>query len=91
MYETHDGLSKEYKVSCKELDTLVEIAGKDVNVFGSRMMGGGFGGCTINLIKKGGAENFVKNVVSEYAKITGIQTEIYRVKIANGANKINFS
>ncbi len=91
MYETHDGLSKEYLVSCKELDVLVDIARKDANVLGSRMMGGGFGGCTINLIKKGGAEKFIETVVEEYPKLTGNDTEIYRVKISDGANRINLS
>jgi len=91
MYETHDGLSLEYNVSCKELDVLVNIARKDSNVLGSRMMGGGFGGCTINLIKKGGAEKFIQTVISEYPKLTGMQTEIYRVKISDGVNKVDFS
>lgn len=88
MYATHEGLSKEYNVSCKELDALVDIAREDSNVLGSRMMGGGFGGCTINLIKKGHAEKFVKKVKAEYPKKTGLETEIYRVKISDGANKV---
>lgn len=88
MYETHDGLSKEYQVSCKELDILVDIARKDSNVLGSRMMGGGFGGCTINLIKKGGADKFIDTLVTEYPKLTGSETEIYRVAISDGASRI---
>jgi galactokinase len=91
MYETHEGLSKEYLVSCKELDVLVDIARKDPNVLGSRMMGGGFGGCTINLIKKGSAEKFIRDVVLEYPKFTGMQTEIYSVKISDGVSKVDFS
>jgi galactokinase len=89
MFETHNGLSKEYKVSCKELDILTDIARTDPNVLGSRMMGGGFGGCTINLIKKGGAEKFIQTVVREYPKLTGMETEIYRVKISDGAGRID--
>ena len=50
MYKTHDGLSKDYEVSCKELDFLVDLTRDNPGVFGSRMMGGGFGGCAINLI-----------------------------------------
>lgn len=88
MYETHEGLSKEYLVSCKELDILVDMARKDNKVLGARMMGGGFGGCTINLIEKGGAGKFIDTVIEEYPKLTGIDPEIYRVQISNGANRI---
>jgi galactokinase len=89
MYATHNGLSREYRVSCEELDFLVDIARKDPNVLGARMMGGGFGGCTINLIKKGGAEKFIETVLKEYPKQTNHETEIYRVKISDGAGQIN--
>ena len=88
MFETHNGLSKEYLVSCKELDILAEIAHQDSNVLGARMMGGGFGGCTINLIRKGGADAFAEKVIEEYPGQTGIQPEIYRVKISDGAGPI---
>ena len=90
MYDTHDGLSLEYKVSCKELDVLVDIAKETPDVLGARMMGGGFGGCTINLIKKGKAENFISIAKKEYEKRTGNKVQIYRVKISNGAGKINY-
>ncbi len=89
MYDTHAGLSKEYKVSCKELDVLVDIAKEIPDVLGARMMGGGFGGCTINLIKKGTAESFISIVENEYEKRTGNKIQIYKVKISNGAAKIN--
>lgn len=89
MYATHNGLSQEYNVSCKELDVLVDIAREDKNVLGARMMGGGFGGCTINLIKKGYAEQFIEKVKAEYLKKTGLETEIYRVKISDGAKKFS--
>ena len=88
MYETHEGLSKEYLVSCHELDILVDIARKDQNVLGARMMGGGFGGCTINLVKKGTGERFIEKVKKEYLEKTGTNTEIYRVEISKGAGKI---
>jgi galactokinase len=91
MYETHDGLSKEYGVSCKELDVLVDIARPNNDVLGARMMGGGFGGCTINLVKKGGADKFIDSIKKEYLKQTNLHPEIYRVAIADGAGKINLS
>jgi len=89
MYATHDGLSKEYQVSCKELDILVDIARRNPDILGSRMMGGGFGGCTINLIKKGCSEPFIDVVMKEYPEKTGIDPVIYRVAISGGAGKIN--
>ncbi|MBN1952941.1 MAG: galactokinase [Bacteroidales bacterium] len=88
MYATHDGLSKEYLVSCKELDILVEIARKNPDVLGARMMGGGFGGCTINLIRKGCTEPFIQEVLKEYPAQTGINPIIYRVKISDGAGRL---
>jgi galactokinase len=60
LYETHDGLSKMYEVSCPELDFLVEFSKKYDSVLGARMMGGGFGGCTINLVHEDAIEEFVK-------------------------------
>ena len=84
LFETHYGLSQEYAVSCEELDMLVDTAKADENVVGSRLMGGGFGGCTINLIKKG-HENEVKNKFANlYLDIFGIELKFYDVKIANG-------
>lgn len=84
LFETHYGLSQEYAVSCEELDMLVDTAKADDNVIGSRLMGGGFGGCTINLIKKG-HENEVKNKFANlYLDIFGIELRFYDVKIANG-------
>ena len=66
MFRTHEGLSKEYEVSCKELDFLVSIAAANESVIGSRMMGGGFGGCTINLIKQDAVESFIEEVSAAY-------------------------
>ena len=84
LFETHYGLSQEYEVSCKELDMLVDTAKTDDFIIGSRLMGGGFGGCTINLIKKG-YENEVKSKFSNlYLNTFGIQLKFYDVKIANG-------
>nr|WP_315223913.1 galactokinase [uncultured Flavobacterium sp.] len=84
LFETHEGLSKEYEVSCNELDMLVDTAKEDNSIIGSRMMGGGFGGCTINFIKKG-HENDVKNKFSfHYLNTFGINLKFYDIKISNG-------
>lgn len=84
LFETHHGLSQEYEVSCDELDMLVDTAKADENVVGSRVMGGGFGGCTINLIKKG-HENEVKRKFSNlYLNTFGIELKFYDVKVSNG-------
>ena len=84
LFETHYGLSQEYEVSCAELDMLVDTAKEDNAIIGSRLMGGGFGGCTINLIKKG-HENEVKSKFSNlYLDTFGIELKFYDVKISNG-------
>ncbi|MBF4483750.1 galactokinase [Flavobacterium sp. CSZ] len=84
LFETHYGLSQEYEVSCAELDMLVDNAKADDAIIGSRLMGGGFGGCTINLIKKG-HENEVKSKFSNlYLDTFGIELKFYDVKISNG-------
>ncbi len=62
MVQTHDGLSRDYEVSCKELDYLVDLVRNNPHVYGSRMMGGGFGGCTINLIETGSVDSLGKVV-----------------------------
>jgi galactokinase len=84
LFETHYGLSQEYEVSCAELDMLVDTAKADDAIIGSRLMGGGFGGCTINLIKKG-HENDIKSKFSNlYLDTFGIELKFYDVKISNG-------
>ena len=86
MFETHDGLSKDYEVSCAELDYLVDLAKAEEDVIGSRLMGGGFGGCTITLVKKG-SENAIKEKFTKlYADQFGIDLKIYDVKISNGTS-----
>jgi galactokinase len=89
MYATHEGLSKEYHVSCDELDVLVDIAREHPDVLGARMMGGGFGGCTINLIKQACAEPFIESVLKTYPEKSCIDPVVYRVEISGGAGKIN--
>jgi galactokinase len=89
MYKTHEGLSKDYEVSCKELDYLVELTKDNSKVFGSRMMGGGFGGCTINLIENDAIESISKTIAVEYEKKFNLRTNIYVTKISNGTSIIN--
>ncbi len=88
MFQSHQGLTNKYKVSCNELDILVELAKNDPNVLGARMMGGGFGGCTINLIKSEGLANFKKTVAKQYYFKTEKEASFYDIKIADGENKI---
>ncbi len=87
MYETHYGLSKEYEVSCEELDYLNDIA-KEEGVTGSRIMGGGFGGCTINLIADELAANFKKVVKSKFKAKYGKEPIVIDVVIGDGARKL---
>ena len=87
MYETHYGLSKEYEVSCEELDFLNDEA-KKCGVTGSRIMGGGFGGCTINLVKDELYDQFVKEVVPAFTEKYGHEPKIYDVVIGDGSRKL---
>jgi galactokinase len=86
MYETHAGLSKDYEVSCVELDFLNDVARK-CGVTGSRIMGGGFGGCTINLVKDDIHDKFIDTVVKEFNAKYGHEPKIYDVIISDGAHK----
>ena len=87
MYETHEGLSKLYEVSCPELDFLNDMA-KQCGVTGSRVMGGGFGGCTINLVKDHLHDDFVKAASEAYEKQFGIKPKVYDVVIKDGARRL---
>ena len=84
MFKTHDGLSKNYEVSCEELDFLVDAVREDENVIGARMMGGGFGGCTINLVKKEAVNGLIERVSKEYKEKYNITLKAYKVKVAKG-------
>lgn len=88
MYETHAGLSKDYEVSCVELDFLNDVA-KDCGVTGSRIMGGGFGGCTINLVKDELHDKFIDEAVTRFEEKYGHKPMIYDVIISDGARKIS--
>lgn len=87
MYETHRGLSKDYEVSCEELDFLNDIA-KECGVTGSRIMGGGFGGCTINLVKDELMPSFIATAKSRFNEAYGHEPKVYEVIISDGARKV---
>ncbi|NDV79648.1 galactokinase [Dysgonomonas sp. 511] len=87
MYETHIGLSRKYEVSCDELDFLNDIA-RECGVAGSRVMGGGFGGCTINLVKNELYDGFIKRATESYEQKFKIKPKVYDVVIKDGARKL---
>ncbi len=87
MYETHWGMSKDYEVSCEELDLLATIA-KECGVTGSRIMGGGFGGCTINLVKTELYDNFIATAKSKFNSAYGHEPVVIPVVISDGARKL---
>lgn len=88
MYETHHGLSKDYEVSCEELDFLNDIA-KECGVTGSRIMGGGFGGCTINLVRKDLRDKFIATATARFNEKYGHEPKVYPVIISDGARRIS--
>ena len=87
MYETHIGLSRKYEVSCPELDFLNDIA-REYGVTGSRVMGGGFGGCTINLVKDELYDGFLEKTIGSYEQKFNIKPKVYDVIIGDGARKL---
>lgn len=87
MYETHEGLSHDYEVSCPELDFLVDVA-RDCGVTGSRIMGGGFGGCTVNLVRDSLLHPFLDTARARFADRYGHEPRIYEVNISDGARKL---
>jgi len=84
MYGSHDGLSSKYEVSCPELDFLVDFTRERSEVLGARMMGGGFGGCTINLVRKDQKELFEAEITAAYQSEFNRNPEIYEVNIVDG-------
>lgn len=88
IYGSHEGLSTQYKVSCEELDFLVGKAKASGYVAGARMMGGGFGGCTINLIEKGKAEDFKALVSGPYKEKFGKDCSVYSVALSDGTHVV---
>jgi galactokinase len=88
MSASHQSLRDDYMVSCRELDILVESAEALPGVLGSRMTGGGFGGCTVNLVQKSRLHFFHEAVSREYQSLTGILPEIFAVQASAGAGEI---
>lgn len=88
LFDSHKGLSENYQVSCEELDFLVQMAHDADSVMGARMMGGGFGGCTINLVSKDGYDRFKQEVSTQFRKKFLRDCSIYDVKLAQGTRII---
>lgn len=88
MLQTHEGLSKEYEVSCKELDFLVDYVKNLDYVLGARMMGGGFGGCTINIVKDEEIDTLISEISTLYSNEFGLSLDAYIVETANGSELI---
>lgn len=86
MNASHVSLRDDYEVSCKEIDILVDLAWKIDGVIGSRITGGGFGGCTVSIVKNDAVDNFVATIDAEYEKAVGHKAEIYVVDIGDGAH-----
>jgi galactokinase len=91
MAASHRSLRYDYEVSCAELDTMVEIASIQSGVIGSRMTGGGFGGCTVNLVRAEMADSFKNAVAQEYEKRTGIHPEVYVLNASQGVQAVAIS
>jgi galactokinase len=85
---SHDGLRDDYEVSCRELDCMVEIARRCPGVYGARMTGAGFGGCTVNFVEPSRVQGFVATVGERYAEETGLTPEIYVSAAAEGAGRV---
>ena len=88
MFETHEGLTKLYEVSCSELDFLVEAVSNNENVLGARMMGGGFGGCTINIIKTTAVEEITKALTARYTQVMHKELAMYITSIEDGTQLV---
>lgn len=89
MFATHDGLSKEYEVSCPELDWLVDAVRNNPSVLGSRMMGGGFGGCTINLVKEDAVDTLINQLSPAYEAAMKLKLTSYVAEIGEGSGAEN--
>jgi len=89
LQESHRSLRDDYEVSCKELDLLVEIAAAQPGLIGARMTGGGFGGCTINLVRADAVDEFRRKVPAEYLNQTGLTPEIYVTPASSGAQQVS--
>ena len=89
MYESHRSLRDDYEVSCKELDLMVELAAGADGVVGARMTGGGFGGCTVNLVRAARVEDFARTIREGYREACGLNAEVYVCEASEGASQIS--
>ena len=89
MFETHDGLSKLYMVSCAELDFLVKAAAANSQVVGARLMGGGFGGCSINIVEENAVREFISGITDAYKNKFDILPEAYVIQTADGTGRVD--
>ncbi|MEO6725104.1 MAG: galactokinase [Blastocatellia bacterium] len=87
MYSSHESLREDYEVSCRELDLLVEIARQCAGVYGARMTGGGFGGCTVNLVVASQMESFISSITETYKRKTGLILQCYVCQASDGARE----
>jgi len=88
MYDAHTGQRDDYEISCNELDILVELASETDGIIGARMMGGGFGGCTINIVEESKSDNFVNNIPHLFRERTGKEIKIHNTRITGGTERI---
>jgi galactokinase len=88
MEESHRSLRDDYRVSCSQLDLMTELAGGLPGVYGSRMTGGGFGGCTISLVESSRVEEFVNQMTAGYSRQAGLQPDIYVCRAEEGAKEL---
>jgi galactokinase len=91
MNQSHQSLRDDYEVSCAELDLMVGLARKVEGVFGARMTGGGFGGCTVNLVRRDKIDEFQNTVAAGYQEATGLTPEVYVCKAVKGAEELPMS
>jgi galactokinase len=88
MAESHLSTKNDFQITCKEVDEMVDIARRQNGAIGSRMTGGGFGGCTVNLVNTEAAKDFKRTVSEEYRRFTQIDVEIYEVKAGAGVTEV---
>ena len=88
MYASHNSLRDDFEVSCQELDILVELASNTEGVIGSRMTGGGFGGCTVTLVSGDKADAATESISKRYEQITGIKPTAFVTRPSQGAHRI---
>ena len=89
MNESHVSLRDDYEVSCEEIDILVDLAWKTPGVIGSRITGGGFGGCTVSIVKNDAVDTFIETIGRAYQEKVGHEAEFYTVDIGDGASRLD--